>query len=65
MSFSGMFRVALVRTNVSEEHIASIVTCSVFGLLVSPNVVLSSPILVTLRMKAILPSETSVLTITA
>jgi hypothetical protein len=69
-------RVALVRTDVSEERIASIITVtilvvtsnrivflrSMLRLLVTANVVPSSPILVTLMMEAIRSSETSVLT---
>jgi hypothetical protein len=69
-------RVALVITDVSEELIASIIRvtrigelgttqqylCIVLQLLVTANVVPSSPILVTLMMKAIRSSETSVLT---
>jgi hypothetical protein len=56
--------VALVRTNVSEELSAPqmIYLRSVLRLLVTANVVPSSPILVTLIMDAILFSETSVLT---
>jgi hypothetical protein len=58
---SGMLRrVALVRTDVSEKRIASIM--SVLQLLVTDNVVPSSPILVTLKMEAIRSSEMSVLT---
>jgi hypothetical protein len=49
--------VALVRTDVSEERIASI--SSVFQLLVTANVVCSSLILFALMMKAIRFSETS------
>jgi hypothetical protein len=71
-------RVALVRTDVSEEHIASMIRVirigelvlelvvaflrSVLRLLVTANVVPSSPILVTLMMLSLRPSETSVLT---
>jgi hypothetical protein len=77
MPFSGMLRrVALVRTDVSEELSASIirvtrigklgttlaVTSSVRRLLVTVNVVPSSPIIVTLIMEALSSSETSVLT---
>jgi hypothetical protein len=52
MPSAGMLgRVALVRTNVSEER-----------LLVTANVVSSSPILVTLMKEALSSSETSVLT---
>jgi hypothetical protein len=84
-SASMLRRVALVRTDVSEELSASIirvtrigelgttlaVTCnrrsnvflrSVRPLLVTANVVPSSPILVTLIMEALSSSETSVLT---
>jgi hypothetical protein len=58
--------VGLLRTDVSEEHIASIITVPVFPrsllqLLVNANVDLSSPILVTLMSEAIRSSETSVL----
>jgi hypothetical protein len=74
---SGMLRcVALVRTDVSEEHSASIIRVtridelrttvgflrSLHRLLVTRNVAPSSPILVTLMMEAIHSSETSVLT---
>jgi hypothetical protein len=59
MSSSGMLRrVALVRTDVSEELSAS------FMLLVTASVVRSSPILVTPMKEAPSSSETSVLTIT-
>jgi hypothetical protein len=64
MSSSGMLhRVALVRTDVSEERSASIfrVTFNVLLLLVTANVPTSSA-LVTLMVKAIRFSETSVLT---
>jgi hypothetical protein len=65
MLFSGMLRrVALVRTNVSEELRASIIRVflrSVLRLLVTANVDPSSPILVTLMTKAVGSSETSVL----
>jgi hypothetical protein len=57
--------VALVRTDVSEERIASnikVLLRNVRRLLVTANVVPSSPILVTLMMEAIRSSETSVLT---
>jgi hypothetical protein len=53
-----------VKTDVSEELSASIITVffrSVHRLLVTANVVPSSPILVTLMMEAISSSETSVL----
>jgi hypothetical protein len=78
MSSCEMFgRVALVRTDVSEEHIASIIRVaridelgitlalflrSVRRLVVVDNVVPSSTILLTLIMEAIRSSETSVLT---
>jgi hypothetical protein len=62
-------RVALVRTGVSEELIASIIRVTRIGelgtsvrlLLVTANVP-SSPILVTLMMEALSSSETSVFT---
>jgi cobalamin synthase len=68
--------VALARTDVSEERIASIIRVtrigeigtlavffrSVLQLLVTASVVASSPFLVTLMMEAIHSSETSVLT---
>jgi hypothetical protein len=70
-------RLALVRTDVSKELSASIIgvrrigelgttltVTSVFRLLVTANVVSSSPILVTLMMEALSSSETSVLTTT-
>jgi hypothetical protein len=65
MSSSGMLhRVALVRTDVSEGRIASIIKVTRFlgvrRLLVTPNLVPSSRILVALMMEAICPSETSV-----
>jgi hypothetical protein len=63
------------KTDVSEEHIASIirvtridklgtfvVTSNVLRLLVTANVVHSSPILVTLMMEFIITSETLVIT---
>jgi hypothetical protein len=77
MVSSGMLRhVALVRTDVSEEPSSSIisvirigelgttlaVTSSVHRLIVTPRVVPSSPILITLMMEALSSSETSVLT---
>jgi hypothetical protein len=78
MASSGMLRrVALVRTDVSEELRASIIKVTRIGevgstlaelprtvrrLLVTAKVVLSSPILVTLMMEALNSSETSVLT---
>jgi hypothetical protein len=51
-------RMALVRTDVSEERR----TRSVHRLLVTANVVPSSPIFVTLRIEAVRSSEMSVLT---
>jgi hypothetical protein len=83
MASSGMLRrVALVRTDVSEEIRASIIRVTRIGelgttvavtsnrhklrrncrLLVTANVVPSSPILVTLMTEALSYSETSVLT---
>jgi hypothetical protein len=68
MSSSGMLRrVALVRTDVPEEPSASIIRVTIIGeletirLLVTANVVPSSPILVTLMMEALGSFETSVL----
>jgi hypothetical protein len=61
-------RVALVRTDVSEEHITSIIRVkrialsSVLQLRVIAKIVLSSLILFTLMMEAICSSETSILT---
>jgi hypothetical protein len=66
-------RVVLVRIDVSEERIASIIRVrrigelgttlrSILRLLVTANVVPSSPILVTLMMEATLSFETLVLT---
>jgi hypothetical protein len=73
MASSGILRrVALVRTDVSEEPSAFIITvtrigeliflCSVRRLLVTDSVVPSSPILVTLMKEALKSSEMSVLT---
>jgi hypothetical protein len=68
MPSSGMLRrVALVRTDVSEELSASVISVTRIGepgrtLLVTANVVPSSPNLVTLTMEALSSSETSVLT---
>jgi hypothetical protein len=60
MASSGMLRrVALVRTDVSEELSASI---SVRRLLVTASVVPSSPILVTLMKEALSSPKMSVLT---
>jgi hypothetical protein len=62
-------RVALERTDVSEETSASIIRHknrltknSVRRLIVTANVIPSSPILATLMMEAVSSSETSVLT---
>jgi hypothetical protein len=55
-------RVALVRTDVSEELSASIVRVTESDrLIVTANVVPSSPILITLMMEALTSSETWVL----
>jgi hypothetical protein len=78
MPSSGMLRrVVLVRTDVSEEFGACIIRVTRIGelvtmlaiflrsvrqLLVTANVVPSSPILVTLMIEALISSETSVLT---
>jgi hypothetical protein len=67
MVSSGMLRrVALVRTDVSEELIASFIRVvflqSVRWLLVTAGVVPSSPILVTLMKETLSSCETSVLT---
>jgi hypothetical protein len=69
MLSSGMLRrVALVRTDVSEKLIASYIPIplvflpSVHQLLVTDNVVPSSPALVTLMKEVLSSSETSVLT---
>jgi hypothetical protein len=51
---------ALVRTDVPEERIASIIRVHRF--FITANVVASSPILVALMMEKICSSETSVLT---
>jgi hypothetical protein len=58
-------RVALVRTDVSEEHTATFIRVflrSVRRLLAIASVVPSSPILVTLMKEALSSSESSVLT---
>jgi hypothetical protein len=66
MASSGMLRrVALVRTDVSEDRIASVIRviwCFFVAcrLLVTASVVPSSPILVTLMKEALSSSETSV-----
>jgi hypothetical protein len=64
MASSGMLRrVALVRSDISEELNASLVFLrSVRQLLVTASVVPSSLILVTLMVEALSSSETSVLT---
>jgi hypothetical protein len=68
MPSSGMLsRVALVRTNVPEEHLAFmshviISRRSLLRLLVTASVVPSSPILVILMVEVVCSSETSVLT---
>jgi hypothetical protein len=54
--------VALVRTDISEERMNLLFLLSVPRLLVTANVVASSPIFVTLMMEALRSSETSVLT---
>jgi hypothetical protein len=58
--------VALVRTDDSEELCTSIIRVTRIGdlgrLLVTANVVPSSPILVTLMMETLISSETSVFT---
>jgi hypothetical protein len=63
MPSSGILqRVALVRTDFSEEPSASIIRVTRIGLLVTANVVPNSPILVALMMGAIRSSETPVVT---
>jgi hypothetical protein len=64
MASSGTLRrVALVRTDFSEELSVSLVFLrSVCRLLVTASVVPSSPILVTLMKEALSSSETSILT---
>jgi hypothetical protein len=63
MSFSGMLRrVAVVRTDIPEERIASFIRVCVSRSLITANVVLCSPILVILMTEAIRSTETSVLT---
>jgi uncharacterized protein (UPF0261 family) len=61
-----LHRVALVRTDVSEENIASIIRVTRIGELgttLATAKVLSSPILVTLMMETLSSSDTSILTI--
>jgi hypothetical protein len=63
MASSGTLRrVALVRGDVWEERSASFIRVTRIGELGTMLAVHSSPILVTLMMEAIRPSETSVLT---
>jgi hypothetical protein len=63
MVSSGMLRrVALVRTEVSEELSASFIRVTRIGELGTTLAVTSSPILVTLMKEALSSSETSVLT---
>jgi hypothetical protein len=63
MASSGMLRrVALVRTDVSEELCSSFMRVTRIGELVTASVVPRSPILVTLMKEALNSSETSVLT---
>jgi hypothetical protein len=57
-----LHRVALVRTDISEELSASIMRVTRIGELGTAKVVPSSPILVTLMMEALSSSEMSVLT---
>jgi hypothetical protein len=61
-SFGMLHHVDLVRTNIFEEHIASIDKNRRASLLVTANIVPSSLILVTQIMEVIHSSETSVLT---
>jgi hypothetical protein len=66
MAPSGMIcRVALVKSDVSEEHSASFIReriGEVETTLVATSVVPTSPILITLIMEALSPSETLVVT---
>jgi hypothetical protein len=55
-------RVALVRTDVSEEFSTSFIRATRIGETGTTGVVLGSPILVTLMKEALSSSETSVLT---
>jgi hypothetical protein len=68
-SYKMLRRVYLVRTDVSEERIASIIKMTryiilrnVLRLLVTANVVLARRVLSSLMMKVIRSSETSVIT---
>jgi hypothetical protein len=66
MAVTGIFSsVVLVRSDVSEERIAFISRLTTHGdqgttIVITNNVVLSSPIRVTLMMEVILHSETSI-----
>jgi hypothetical protein len=60
--FGMLHRVALVRTDASEERCASIIRVTRIGELGTLANFPSSPILVTLLMEALLSYETSVLT---
>jgi hypothetical protein len=63
MLFSGMLRlVALVRTDVSEKRVSSIIGVTRIGDLGTTLAVISLPILVSLMMEAKLSSELPVLT---
>jgi hypothetical protein len=63
MPSSGMLRrVALVRTDISEERITPVIRVTRIAEVVTANVVPSSPILVTLMREALCSFETSVLT---
>jgi hypothetical protein len=61
-SFGMLRRVALVRTDVSEERIVDILLSHSISSQCAANVVPSSPILVTLIMEGLHSCETSVLT---
>jgi hypothetical protein len=62
VSYGMLRRVALVRTDVSEELIASFIRVTRIRELVTASVVPSSPILITLMKEELSFSETSVLT---